>query len=338
MESLENYLLQFGSRDWLASIEELLPTIHPVDREAVQIWFRFFPIDLKRYLDAAEDREAAINGLAILGNFELKDQIDTSHHFLYGHRYWKSVKDVVGEVEIDAGHELRELIDFVADQVANRENVGKNLTLAISAIGLATVAHVGIEAFSASTGEVQKPAGLMGKTPDQIVTERAKDDSQGLFGFLKTVNKTFSINFASLYSNGKFPIVHDQQVTHASAQAKSPEWQEMDRRCWEGPIPVECTSAACGTCWIGVVGGAEKLTPVQSRERRAMKVFGYNQPEGEKPFLRLACQTKASGNVSIVIPPWNGVFGKKVCGNVEEIELEPVTSSAKALRELIPSK
>ena len=66
-----------------------------------------------------------------------------------------------------------------------------------------------------------------------------------------------------------------------------------------------------------------------------MKVFGYNQPDEEKPFLRLGCQAKAHGNATIAIAPWNAVFGKKVFGNVEEVELEPVTTSAKKLRETI---
>jgi len=68
-----------------------------------------------------------------------------------------------------------------------------------------------------------------------------------------------------------------------------------------------------------------------------MKVFGYGQTEDQKPIIRLACQAKASGNVSIIIPPWNAVFGKKVRGNVEEVELEPVTTSAKKLRETLAS-
>jgi len=97
------------------------------------------------------------------------------------------------------------------------------------------------------------------------------------------------------------------------------------------------TAASCGTCWVGVLGGQEKMTEVNRRERRAMKVFGYNQPEDEKPFMRLSCQARAMGNVTIVIPPWNAVFGKKVYGNIEEVELEPVTTSAKALRETIAS-
>ena len=75
-----------------------------------------------------------------------------------------------------------------------------------------------------------------------------------------------------------------------------------------------------------------------------MKVFGYNQPDGDAPFIRLACQAKAEGNVTIVIPPWNAVFGKQVRGNIEDSELEPVTTSrpntfdevADALMESLP--
>ena len=45
-----------------------------------------------------------------------------------------------------------------------------------------------------------------------------------------------------------------------------------------------------------------------------MGVFGYKQGDEAKPIMRLACQAQAEGNVSIVIPPWNGVFGKKIYG------------------------
>jgi hypothetical protein len=62
-----------------------------------------------------------------------------------------------------------------------------------------------------------------------------------------------------------------------------------------------------------VLGGAEKLSPVVDRdERQRMKVFGYLESDDAKPLIRLACQAKAHGAVSIVIPPWNGIFGKFV--------------------------
>jgi ferredoxin len=129
--------------------------------------------------------------------------------------------------------------------------------------------------------------------------------------------------------------MNDQEIASASANDRSQNWQAKDARCWEGPVPVECTSASCGTCWVGVLAGEEKLSEVARRERRAVKVFGYNQTEDAKPIIRLACQAKAYGNVTIVIPPWNAVFGKKVYGNVEELELEPATTSARALREVV---
>ena len=66
-----------------------------------------------------------------------------------------------------------------------------------------------------------------------------------------------------------------------------------------------------------------------------MKVFGYDQTDSDNPLIRLACQAKAYGNVTLVIPPWNAVFGKKVYNNVDDLELEPATTSAKALREMV---
>ena len=60
--NLETYLARFTESDWTAAIETLLPEVHEVDRNAVQIWFRFYPLSLKLAIDAAEDREAALRG------------------------------------------------------------------------------------------------------------------------------------------------------------------------------------------------------------------------------------------------------------------------------------
>ena len=279
-------------------------------------------------------------GSALKGDFELKDQIDTSHHFLYGHRYWKKTKCVIEKMADEYNGEetaLAEMIKSVGMAVSKKLKVDRSLTNAIAAVGLMTLDQVGIEAFKAAPGEVAEPTGIMKKSPDAIVAERAKDASQGLLGFLRTVDKKFRVNFTSMVSAGKFSIMTDEEIATASQKDRDEDWQRRDERCWEGPVPIECTSASCGTCWVGVLGGSEKLTDVKPRERRAMKVFGYNQPDDEKPFLRLACQARAEGNVTIVIPPWNGVFGKKVYGNVEELVLEPNTTSAKHLREVINS-
>ena len=338
--NFETYLNKFSESDWLAAVESLLPAIHEVDRNAVQIWFRFYPLELFRYLESAEDREKAIQKFVMQGDFELKNQIDSSHKFLYGHRFWKEVKATIEARAANFGSEasdLSQIIEELAQTVASSVKNNKSLTLAITAAGLMTLNQVGLEAFKAAKGETEKPKGLMAKSPDQIVETRAKDDSQGIFGFLKTVNKKYTVTWDETRNNAKFPLINDEELATAAARDQSQDWKAQDERCWEGVIPVECRSASCGTCWIGVLGGQEKLAEVQRLERRQMKVFGYNQPDDAKPFMRLACQAKAHGNVSIVIPSWNGVFGKKVYDNVEEVELKPATTSAKKLRETIES-
>ena len=335
MTKLEEYLSQFNEEAWLEALEGLLPEIHEVDRDAVQAWFRFYPLDLRRYIETGEDRDATLHGLAMQGNFDLAGQIDSSHHFLYGHRYWPTVKALMESqaAEFDENSEnLVDIIRLIAVGSAEKLGVDRSQTYAIAAVALMTLNQVGIESFKAASGEVKKPLGLMKKSPEAIIAARNEDDSQGIFGFLKTVNKKFSIHYSSQRTSGRFEIVNEQEIASASGADRSRDWRQEDERCWEGVVPVECLSASCGTCWIGVTGGREKLSPVEPRERRAMSIFGYNQPGEERPFLRLACQAKAYGNASIVIPPWNAVFGKKVRGNVEDLELEPVTTSAKTLR------
>jgi ferredoxin len=77
---------------------------------------------------------------------------------------------------------------------------------------------------------------------------------------------------------------------------------------------VRCRSAACGTCWIGILGGARKLSDVERLEASRIKEFGYINSTEPTPVIRLACQSIASGNVTIVIPPWNGMLGKAGLG------------------------
>src|ERR1044071_4753537 len=72
----------------------------------------------------------------------------------------------------------------------------------------------------------------------------------------------------------------------------------------------QCRSASCGTCWVGVLGGAEKLSETEWRERKMMPLFGYIETDDTRPLIRLSCQARAEGPVSVVIPPWNGYFGK----------------------------
>jgi ferredoxin len=338
---LETFLDKFNENDWLAAVEKLLPAIHAIDRNAVQIWFRFYPLELFSYLENAEDKAKAVQKFVLQGDYELKNQIDSSHKFLYGHRFWTETKAEIrrraesfnNETNIETTN-LSGVIEQIGQAVAEKTKVDKSLTIGIAAIGLMTLAQAGYENFMNAKGETEKPKGLLVKSPDAIVKERLKDDSQGIFGFLKSVDKKYTVVYDETVSGGKFQIINDEEIASASARDQSKNWRAMNERCQEGVIPVECRSAACGTCWVGILEGAEKLSEVSRLERKQMKVFGYNQPADAKPFLRLACQARGYGAVSLVIPPWNGVFGKQVYG-IEDVELEPATTSAKKLRETV---
>jgi ferredoxin len=148
------------------------------------------------------------------------------------------------------------------------------------------------------------------KSPEQVLRERAVDDSQGLFGFLKTVDKKWTVTHDENDPAAKYKLNHAQDLAWGAEADRSRDWRELDARRTEGPIPVECRSASCGTCWVGVLGGSEKLSDVAVREGKKIKEFGYIDTTEPKPLIRLACQAQALGAVSVVIPPWNGVFGK----------------------------
>src|SRR5215203_2839810 len=121
---LENYLQKFTESEWQAAIDSVLPSVHEVDRNAVPIWFRFYPLSLSRYLSDAADLDEAKAGLAMQGDFALDNKIDTSHSFLYGHRYWKAVKaaieaesQVFENESIDLAEEIKQIAAMVAEKV-----------------------------------------------------------------------------------------------------------------------------------------------------------------------------------------------------------------------------
>ncbi|MBL8150385.1 MAG: 2Fe-2S iron-sulfur cluster binding domain-containing protein [Blastocatellia bacterium] len=309
----EAFLNQHDTRAWEVTVKSLLPHIHEVDKNATQIWFYFFPLKLAKALQQSEDPEKLAKKLLMLGKYHLKDQIDRSHEFLYGHRYWSAVKKAIQEhaasSKAPSSLELAAQIKEVAGRVASELKVDNSLLLGIVAVGFLTLQQVGIEAFKASSGKISLSEKVIKKSPDQIFNARAKDEGQGILGFLKTVDKVYNVTFNENKEDCRYKLLDGQDLATAAASDKR-DYRSKDPRCPEGPIPVECRAASCGTCWVGILGGAEKLDPVSSKERKMMPKFGYIDTEDQRPLIRLGCFTPAHGSVSIVIPPWNGYFGQ----------------------------
>ena len=310
----ELFLDKHDEEAWLAVLTTLMRSIHEVDKTATQIWFSFYPLNLFRALQHTDDAEALSRQLLLQGKYYLKDQIDSSHRFLYGHRYWPEVRGAVENYATSfnaaMSNPLADQILEVSREVAKRLKVDASLTIGITAVAFMTVEQVGMSAFTAAPGGVAINARQMKKSPEQVLRARAKDDSQGLLGFLKTVDKKWTVTHDENDDAAKYKLNDTQDLAWGAEADRSRDWRAIDPRRVEGPIPVECRSASCGTCWVGVLGGAEKLSDVAAREGKQIKKFGYIDTTEPKPLIRLACQAQAHGAVSVVIPPWNGVFGK----------------------------
>jgi len=309
--SFETFLKQHDEEAWSATLTTLLRSIHEVDRNATQIWFAFYPLSLFQALEQSDDPETLAQRLLLQGKYYLKDQIDSSHTFLYGHRYWPEVKAAVQKhASLISDNPLSDQILSVAQQAAKAAKVDESLVIGITAVAFMTIRQVGLAAFEAAPGKMLIDKKHARKSPADVLRERAVDDSQGFFSFLKTVDKKWTVTYDENDDRAKYRLNHIQDLAWGAADDRTRNWREVDPRRVEGPIPVECRSASCGTCWVGVLGGAEKLTDVAAREGKKIKEFGYVDTSEAKPLIRLACQAQAQGAVSIVIPPWNGVFGK----------------------------
>jgi ferredoxin len=305
-----SYLYQFDDAAWKKVVDELQPAIHPVDQRATRIWFAFFPIKLNRALANSPDPAETAKRLILKGSHSLADQVDSSAEFMYGHRYWPDVKRAVAGYAMAANSTppLADQIREVARNVAQSVKASESLLVGIVAVAFGSLQQVGLDLFRqpAASGKYGKG---WDKSAEKIVEERAKDDSQGLMGIFRSVNKTFTVNFREQTPGCSFKILNQQDVTMAGRSYKG----DQDSRAMpgEGPIPVECRSASCGTCWVGVLSDTSKISPPNQREIDRWRYFGYEGFTGDEDSpIRLACQLRASGNVTLVIPPWNGLIGK----------------------------
>jgi ferredoxin len=322
MNRLYAQLCQYDPADWRRAIDAIAPKVHEIDRTATRIWFAFWPLELHLACEAARKTESGAETttssltteparkFGLMGRWRLADQIDESHRFLYAHRYWPQVKTAACS-DRDWPDPLPELVATVADAASRRARTDREMLLGMSAVALMTLRQVGPADFGAAPGRIHLSQEARRMSPHQVLGRRAKDDWQGLFGFMRGLKKRWTVTFDENDPAASFLLIHGQEIATA-AQADKREYRSKDPRCTpgEGPIPVECRAASCGTCWIGVLAGAEKLSPVVQRdERMRMKVFGYCDTDEPRPIIRLACQARAFGAVSVVIPPWNGMFG-----------------------------
>src|SRR2546423_567393 len=222
--TFEQFLNRQDEESWSAALATLLRSTHDVDRQAVQIWFAFYPLELWRALNEAEDRETLAQQLLLQGDYELKNQIDSSHHFLYGHRFWPQVKRAVeqsAESDSEQAGSLADRILSVAREVAKQTGKDESLLVGITAVAFMTLQQVGLAALKASPGTIVIDKKHAKRSPEQILRDRAKDDSQGLLGFLRTINKRWTVTWDE----------NDARAKYKLHEAKDLPWGGADDQC-----------------------------------------------------------------------------------------------------------
>jgi len=166
-------LHQFSTSDWASTLDAILPDIHDVDRSAARIWSYFYPLALDDAY-AADEPQTVTRRLRIDGNARLSQgQVDSSHWFLYGHRYWPAVKAaLVGWAGREPGGWTADLLATARalnSEVAARAGVDARLVAGISFVGLMTLRQPGFDRVRASLRSQPFVSGSQPAYADYIV-------------------------------------------------------------------------------------------------------------------------------------------------------------------------
>src|SRR5262245_49563636 len=152
-----------------------------------------------------------------MGRWRLAEQINESHRFLYGHRYWPQVKHAIENAE-RLPEQLSELITVVSEGATRRARVDRDQLLGITAAGLMTLRQAGAETFAATPAKIVLSVEARAITPHQVLSRRAKDDWQGMFGFTRGMMKKWTVTFDENEPRASFPVINGQEIASAARE------------------------------------------------------------------------------------------------------------------------
>ena len=173
--------------------------MHPVDRAATRIWFQVFPLALADAM-ARPDAADLARRMALAGRWRLADQIDTSHHFLFGHRFWPLRQG--GPCSTTPMHRPRPAVSTSARRCTRRRHGPRRRrarpriwSLGITAVGLRTLQQVGAAAMAAGPLTAEARGLLDGLTADAVLARRRRPAGQGVLNVLRGARKQWTVTF-----------------------------------------------------------------------------------------------------------------------------------------------
>ncbi|MBP6715785.1 MAG: 2Fe-2S iron-sulfur cluster binding domain-containing protein [Acidobacteria bacterium] len=215
--------------------------------------------------------------LELAGMSGLADRVATSHTFLYGHRYWPQVKRAILAAAKEASwpSSLAELMVRIADHATRTTQVDRDQLIGITGASLMTLRQAGMAAFEASSNAVQLPH----------------------WAHVRSVRQTRRARVVGPWR--PFAFLGQRRHRMRFSEAAPDAFADVA----DGQPVAACRGGDCRECVIGVISGAEKLSPIDPAvEGQRLGALGYGSAKASNgsPLIRLACQAKPSGDVSFV--------------------------------------
>ncbi len=186
---------------------------------------------------------------------------------LYGYRYWPRVTAaVLSSVNKAAAPHHAAFVDRVlrvAEAATRTARVDADLLIGIAAAAMELHDRLGPVAFAATSGDGPLSAAALLETPTMVLRRRARNSPEGLLSGLPGARRRWCIT--------REPDRDDNYIVG------------------DGDVLAPCDGGNHERCEVGIVAGADRLSP---------------QTEHEPfPMIRRACETKVFGRVSLLAAP-----------------------------------
>lgn len=205
----------------------------------------------------------------------------SSHNFLYGHHHWPQVKRAIllESKESPWPAALADVITRIADHATRTVQADSDQLLGIATAALMTLRAVGHDVFTAASAAVQVPHWSHVKSIRQL--RGSRQDRRFHFGGLR-------VRFSELRAEDVVKTRTGTPIGRALPAAL--------RRC-----AASCT----GACAVGVIDGAERLSPMAAEEQALLASSQQAVPQSSAghPLVRLACHAMPTGDVTLVLKP-----------------------------------
>lgn len=205
------------------------------------------------------DQQAICAWILLRRKFATHILTDSLYRAMYGYRYWPRVKAAV----LSTTHPDLPFVDRVmkaANAATRTARVDADLLVGITAAAMAMCDRLGQEAFAATPDDPALSATALLETPTMILRRRARNRPEGILGALPGVQPRWCVT--------REPDPKDTYVVG------------------DGDVLAPCRGSNHERCDVGVVAGADRLSPM---------------PDGEPfPLIRRACETRVFGRVSLL--------------------------------------